>query len=123
MTRPTDAELAILNVLWNRGPCTVRQVTGELNRSRPTGYTTVLKLMQIMTGKKLLKRDEQSRAHVYRALHPREQMQRRLVKDLVRRAFGGSTMELLQQAISGGTASANDLMTMRRWISEQEKKS
>lgn len=99
------------------------QVTGELNHSRPTGYTTALKLMRIMTGKKLVKRDEQNRAHVYRALHPRERMQRRLVKDLVRRAFGGSMMELPQQAISGGTASAGDPMTMPRWISEQEKKS
>jgi len=123
MIRPTDAELAILNVLWSRGPCTVREVAGELNQARPTGYTTVLKLMQIMTEKKLVKRDEQSRAHVYRALHPREQMQRRLVKDLVQRAFGGSMLDLLQQAISGGTASAEDLATMRRWIDEQEKKS
>jgi len=123
MSRPTNAELAILNVLWSRGPCTVRQVAGELNHSRPTGYTTVLKLMQIMTEKKLVKRDEQSRAHVYRALHPRGQMQKRLVKDLVQRAFGGSTLELLQQAISGGAASADDLATMRRWIDEQEKKS
>jgi predicted transcriptional regulator len=89
--RPTDAELAILRVLWERGPSTVRQVHEVLSRERPGGYTTALKLLQIMTEKGLVRRDETDRTHVY---HPRlseEQTQRQLVRDLLERAFGGSS--------------------------------
>src|SRR5271165_6128467 len=91
--RPTDAELAILRVLWQEGPRTVRQVRDILERSQPTGYTTVLKLLQIMTEKGLVSRDESERTHVYRAGRSEGQTQRQLVGDLMRRAFGGSARE------------------------------
>src|SRR2546430_17724722 len=88
--RPTDAELAILRVLWDRGPSTVRQVHDVLGRERPAAYTTALKLLQIMTEKGLVERDERDRTHVYRARLSEEQTQRQLVRDLADRAFGGS---------------------------------
>ena len=97
--RPTDAELAILRVLWQRGPSTVRQVQDELNTTRQTGYTTVLKLLQIMTEKGLVRRDETDRAHVYEARLTEEQTQRQLVRDLLERAFGGSAEKLVMQAL------------------------
>src|SRR3989304_6323588 len=96
--RPTDAELAILRVLWDRGPSTVRQVQETLNSDRPTGYTTVLKLLQIMTEKGLVTRDERNRTHVYTTRHNEDLMQRRLVGDLLDRAFGGSARKLIMQA-------------------------
>jgi len=97
--RPTDAELAILRVLWRRGPSTVREVQDELNTTRQTGYTTVLKLLQIMTDKALVRRDETDRAHVYEARLTEEQTQRQLVRDLLERAFGGSAEKLVMQAL------------------------
>ena len=92
-TRPTDAELAILRVLWELGPATVRQVHGRLNRDRegkPAGYTTVLKLMQIMAERGMVRRDESRRSHVYHAVATEQKTQRRLVSDLLERVFGGS---------------------------------
>src|SRR5689334_10297261 len=97
---PTDAELAILAVLWRRGPCTVRDVHDALRSSHDTGYTTVLKLLQIMTQKGLVKRDESQRSHVYRAAVTADRTQRRLVGDLVDKAFGGSTHDLVMRALS-----------------------
>ena len=88
--KPTDAELAILRVLWERGPSTVRQVHELVARDRPAAYTTALKLLQIMTEKGLVDRDERERTHVYRARLSEEQTQRQLVRDLLDRAFGGS---------------------------------
>jgi predicted transcriptional regulator len=99
LPRPTDAELAILRVLWRRGPSTVREVQDELNTTRQTGYTTVLKLLQIMTDKGLVGRDETDRAHVYEARLTEEQTQRQLVRDLLERAFGGSHEKLVMQAL------------------------
>src|SRR5262245_29866753 len=96
--RPTDAELAILRVLWARGPSTVRQVTEALGRG--TGYTTTLKLLQIMTDKRLVARDESSRTHVYRAAFSEDETQRQLVGDLVDRVFGGSAAKLVLQALA-----------------------
>src|SRR5262245_32216333 len=93
--RPTPAELDILRVLWERGPSTVREVQEQLERDKPTGYTTVLKLLQIMTEKGLTEREEASRAHVYAARIPQSQTQRMLVRDLVDRAFGGSASQLV----------------------------
>src|ERR1700730_10630353 len=98
-SRPTSGELEILRVLWNRGPSTVRGVHEAL-RERRVGYTTVLKLLQIMTEKGLVKRDESQRAHVYQARIPQEQTQTQLVGDLVDRAFGGSPGRLVMQALS-----------------------
>jgi predicted transcriptional regulator len=118
--KPTPAELEILQVLWTRGPSTVREVAEELGRG--SGYTTILKLMQIMAEKKLVKREEESRAHVYRAVMARRQMQARLVKDLVERAFGGSMLTMLQQAVSGGNASKEELRALRETIEAEEKR-
>src|SRR5215471_20111882 len=88
--RPTDAELAILRILWERGPSTVRQVHDQLARDRSAAYTTALKLLQIMTEKGLVERDERERTHVYKAKLSEDQTQRQLVRDLLDRAFGGS---------------------------------
>ncbi len=121
LPRPTDAELAILRVLWQEGPATVRQVRDILERSQPTGYTTVLKLLQIMTEKRLVLRDESQRTHVYRAGRSEGQTQRQLVGDLVRRAFGGSALELVMQAIATSKASAADLAEIRQMIENLER--
>jgi len=114
--RPTDAELAILRVLWERGPSTVRQVHDVLLRERPTAYTTALKLLQIMTEKGLVRRDETERTHVY---HPRlseEQTQRQLIRDLLDRAFAGSSSKLVMQALATTRASADELVEIRRML-------
>lgn len=112
--KPTDAELAILRVLWERGASTVRQVYDELGRERPLAYTTALKLLQIMTEKGLVDRDERDRTHVYRARLSQDQTQRQLVRDLLDRAFGGSPGKLVMQALATKRASADDLREIRR---------
>src|ERR671919_3096836 len=115
--RPTDAELAILRVLWERGPSTVRQVHEVLvARDRPTAYTTALKLLQIMTEKGLVRRDETDRTHIYHARLSEEQTQRQLVRDLLDRAFGGSATKLVMQALAARRASAEELTEIRRLI-------
>jgi predicted transcriptional regulator len=120
--RPTDAELEILNVLWQRGACTVRDVHQAITRTRPSmGYTTVLKLMQIMAEKKLVRRDESQRAHVYEARLAREQTQRQLIGDLLDRAFEGSATKLVMQALSAKRASAEELSTIREMLDEFER--
>ena len=118
--RPTDAELAILRVLWQRGPSTVRQVQETLSQDRPTGYTTVLKMMQIMTDKGLVRRDESQRAHIYHPVFAEEETQQRLVGDLIERAFGGSTTNLVMQALSAKKASPEELAEIRRLLDESE---
>jgi BlaI family transcriptional regulator, penicillinase repressor len=120
LTRPTDAELAILRVLWSRGPSTVRQVHEALSRDRETGYTTVLKLMQIMTEKGLVERDESERTHVYQARFTQEATQQRLVSDLLDKAFGGSASQLVMQALAAKPASADELAQIRRLLDELE---
>ncbi|NUR54074.1 MAG: BlaI/MecI/CopY family transcriptional regulator [Acidobacteria bacterium] len=121
--RPTDAELSILRVLWERGPSTVRQVHDVLGRERPTAYTTALKLLQIMTEKGLVERDERDRTHVYRARLTEEQTQRQLVRDLLDRAFGGSAAKLVLQALASRRASPDELREIRRILdnARQEK--
>jgi predicted transcriptional regulator len=121
LPRPTDAELAILRVLWRLGPSTVRQVQEALNQDRETGYTTVLKLMQIMTEKGLVRRDETDRSHVYQARLKQEQTQRQLVDDLLERAFGGSARQLVMQALSGKKTSAKELAQIRELLDELER--
>jgi BlaI family penicillinase repressor len=121
LPRPTDAELAILRVLWRLGPSTVRQVQEILNQERETGYTTVLKLMQIMTEKGLVKRDETDRSHVYQARLKEEQTQRQLVDDLLERAFGGSARQLVMQALSGKKTPAKELAQIRKLLDELER--
>lgn len=118
--RPTDAELGILRVLWQAGPSTVREVHAVLDKSTPTGYTTVLKQLQIMTDKGLVERDEAQRAHIYRAHSPREEVQRGLVGDLVDRAFNGSASQLVLQALSARPASARDVAAIRRLLDDME---
>jgi predicted transcriptional regulator len=112
--RPTDAELAILRILWDRGPSTVRQVHDVLGRERPSAYTTALKLLQIMTEKGLVERDERDRTHVYRARLSEEHTQRQLVRDLVDRAFGGSAAKLVLQALTSKHASPAELREIRQ---------
>src|SRR6476469_10400956 len=112
--RPTDAELAILRILWDRGPSTVRHVHDVLNRERQASYTTALKLLQIMTEKGLVERDERDRTHIYRARLSEETTQRQLVRDLVDRAFGGSSTKLVMQALATRRASAEELKDIRR---------
>ncbi|HLF83241.1 MAG TPA: BlaI/MecI/CopY family transcriptional regulator [Blastocatellia bacterium] len=120
--RPTDAELGILRVLWQRGPSTVREVQESLNEVRPTGYTTVLKTLQIMTEKGLVRRDEQQRAHVYEARFARHQTQRQIVGDLLNRVFDGSASNLLMHALATkkGT-SAEELSQIRDILDEFER--
>ena len=114
--RPTDAELAILRILWDRGPSTVRQVHDILGRERQAAYTTALKLLQIMTEKGLVERDERDRTHIYRARLSEETTQRQLVRDLVDRAFGGSSSKLVMQALASKRASAEELRDIRKAI-------
>ncbi len=118
--RPTNAEFAILQVLWDRGPSTVRQVQEELSKSRSTGYTTALKLLQIMAEKSLVVRDESQRSHVYRARFSRQQVQRRMVGDLLERAFNGSAYTLVMQALSTKRASAEEITRIRELLEEFE---
>lgn len=118
--RPTDAELAILNVLWERGPSTVRDVHEALTARQATGYTTVLKLMQIMTEKGLVVRDESQRAHIYEAKYSEQRTQRQLLTDLANRAFGGSPARLVMQALSGRRASAEELNAIRDLLDKLE---
>ena len=114
--RPTDAELAILRILWDRGPSTVRQVHEILGQERTAAYTTALKLLQIMTEKGLVERDERDRTHIYRARLSEETTQRQLVRDLVDRAFGGSSTKLVMQALATKRASADELRDIRKAI-------
>ena len=115
--KPTDAELAILRVLWERGPSTVRQVAEALGKE--TGYTTALKLLQIMTEKGLVERDARARTHVYAAASTEDQTQRRLVSDLLARAFGGSTAKLVLQALSTRKTSPEELAEIKRFLDKQ----
>jgi predicted transcriptional regulator len=119
---PTDSELEILRVLWDRGPSTVRQVYEELKPAKPVGYTTVLKLMQIMAEKGLVRRNEEQRTHIYEPQLPRESTQRQLVGDLLDRAFGGSAMQLMMQALSTKRATPAEIDHIRRMLDEYVEK-
>ncbi|MEZ4385000.1 MAG: BlaI/MecI/CopY family transcriptional regulator [Nannocystaceae bacterium] len=115
--RPTEAETEILTLLWERGPSTVRDVHAALEARRGVGYTTVLKLMQIMAQKGLVERDERQRSHVYSALVEREGVQERLVGDLIDRAFAGSAADLVVRALSSKPASTEELSDLRALLS------
>src|SRR6059058_2799231 len=123
LPRPTDAELAILSVLWERGPSTVRDVHDDLSHTQATGYTTVLKLLQIMTEKGLVVRDEAQRAHIYEARYSEQKTQRQLLADLVDRAFGGSPAKLVVQALSGRKTTAEELSAIRDLLNSIEEES
>ena len=121
LPRPTDAELTILRVLWDRGPSTVRQVNETLSESRATGYTTTLKLMQIMAEKGLVTRDETDRTHLYRARLAQDRTQQQLVADLMQRAFGGSASALVMQALSAQPVSPEELEDIRKLVDNHRK--
>ena len=118
--RPTDGELEILRVLWQRGASTVRDVYDALSKTKPIGYTTVLKLMQIMSDKGLVRRDEEQRAHVYRAMVPQEQTQQQMVRDLLRRAFDDSASQLVMQALASKKTSPEELAEIRRLLADYD---
>jgi BlaI family transcriptional regulator, penicillinase repressor len=119
--RPTDAELEILTVLWSRGPSTVRDVHESVSQRKPAQYSTVLKFLQIMAEKGLVRRNEKQRAHIYEAAQPREWTQERLAGDLLHRAFGGSAKNLLMGALSARKASKKELAELRKILDEYEK--
>jgi len=116
--KPTDAELAILRVLWSRGPSTVRDVAAAMGREG--AYTTVLKLLQIMMDKQLVRRDESTRTHVYEAAHSEALMQQHLVADLLDRAFDGSAATLLMRALSAKKTSAKELADIRKLLKSKQ---
>jgi len=119
--RPTDAELEILTVLWSIGPATVRDVYNVICARRPAQYSTVLKFMQIMAEKGLVRRDETERAHVYRAARPREWTQQQLAGDLLERAFSGSAKALLMGALSARKATKEELADLRKLLDDYRK--
>jgi BlaI family penicillinase repressor len=123
-SRPTEAELEILTVLWSRGPSTVRDVHEAIEAKagrRPTQYTTVLKLLQIMVEKRLVERNEEARAHVYQASRPRKWTQRQIAGDLLERAFGGSAKSLVVGALSARKTSKEELAEIRKLLDEYDK--
>jgi BlaI family transcriptional regulator, penicillinase repressor len=120
--KPTSSELEILHILWERGASTVREVHEALHEKRPIGYTSVLKLMQIMTAKGTVRRNEEQRAHVYEAVQPEEKTKRDLALDVLQRVFDGSASELMMHALSGRKASKDEIEEMRRLLNEYERK-
>ena len=123
LPRPTDAELEILTVLWSRGASTVREIHELIAQRKPTQYTTVLKMLQIMSEKGLVQRNADQRAHVYEASCPQEATQRQLAGDLLERAFSGSAVRLMQGALSARKASKVELAEIRQLLDEYERKS
>jgi BlaI family penicillinase repressor len=119
--KPTDAELEILTVLWSRGPSTVRDVHEVLTARKPTQYTTVLKMLQIMAEKGLVRRNEKQRAHIYSPARPREWTQQQLAGDLLQRAFEGSARSLVLGALSARRASKEEIAELRKMLDEYEK--
>lgn len=119
--RPTQAELGILRVLWE-GPRPVREIHKILNERKPTGYTTVLKLAQIMTEKGLVERDESARPQIYRARYSRQRTQRQMLRDLVQRAFGGSVKALVMQALAGRKTAPEELAAIEKLLDRYEKR-
>ena len=119
---PTSSELEILQVIWRHGPSSVREVYRTLARDREIGYSTVLKFMQIMVEKGSLVRDERVRPQIYRAALPQARTQRSIVRDLVARAFGGSSMSLVVQALSDSRATADERREIRKLLDELDKK-
>jgi BlaI family penicillinase repressor len=119
--KPTAAELEILHILWRRGPSTVREVMDALNVQKDLGYTGVLKLMQNMTAKGIVRRNETQRAHVYEASRPAEQTKRQLTRDLLQRVFDGSTSQLMAHALDGRTPSRKEIEEIRSILRPYEE--
>lgn len=122
LQKPTTSELELLRILWAQGPCTVRQVHEALGEQKSIGYTSVLKLLQIMTTKGLVRRNEQERAHVYEAHHSPAEMKRQLAGDVLRKVFGGSASELMMHALEGRTTTKQELQDLRRLLDKYEDK-
>src|SRR5881227_1743709 len=120
--KPTASELEILRVLWTRGPSTVREVHESLSEKKELGYTTVLKLLQIMTTKGTVRRDEGQRAHVYEACQPATETKRQLVGDVLQRVFEGSASDLMLHALEGRRTSKKELDELRRLLDEYERR-
>jgi len=120
--KPTASELEILRVLWARGPSTVREVHEALSEKKDLGYTTVLKLLQIMTAKGTVRRDEGQRAHVYEACQPATETKRQLVGDVLQRVFEGSASELMIHALEGRKTSKKELVELRRLLDEYQRR-
>ncbi len=118
--RPTDRELTILRILWDNGPCTVRQVNEAMNADGSTGYTTTLKLMQIMTDKGLLRRDDSQFKHIFKPALTEAKAQKQLVGDMLERAFCGSAEKLVMRALSAKKISARELASIRKMLDEFE---
>lgn len=121
-SKPTASELEILRVLWTRGPSTVREVHEALSSQKAVGYTTVLKLLQIMTEKGTVRRDENQRAHVYEACEPAEKTKRQFAGDVLQRVFEGSASQLMQHALAGRQTSREEIEELRRLLDEYERK-
>ena len=121
-SKPTPTELEILRVLWDRGPSTVREVYETLSSAREIGYTTVLKIMQIMTAKGMVRRNEESRAHVYQACQPAEKTKQQLVSDLLHRAFADSASQLMMHALAGKKTSEREIEEIRRMLDQYEER-
>jgi BlaI family transcriptional regulator, penicillinase repressor len=119
--KPTASELEILRVLWARGPSTVREVHEALSEKKSQGYTTVLKLLQIMTAKGSVRRNETQRAHVYEACLPAEQTKRQIAGDVLQRVFEGSASQLMMHALAGRKASPEEISELRRLLDEHER--
>lgn len=119
--KPTDSELEILNILWHKGPCTVREVHDILEQSKEAGYTTTLKLMQIMHDKMLVKRDASNKSHVYTANISQEKTQGQLVRRMIDNVFNGSASQLVMQALGNTKATAQELQEIKKYLDEMEK--
>nr|WP_286755090.1 BlaI/MecI/CopY family transcriptional regulator [Roseivirga sp. UBA838] len=119
--KPTESELEILNVLWTNGPSSVREVNKKINEQKEVGYTTTLKLMQIMTQKGLVERDESSRSHIYSARIKAEDIQEQMLDKLLNTAFGGSASKLVLSALGSGKASARELEEIKALIQKLEQ--
>ena len=120
--KPTDSELEILNILWEKGPCTVREVHEVLAKSKDAGYTTTLKLMQIMHEKKLLERNESAKSHVYTANISQEKTQGQLVKRMIDNVFNGSASQLVMQALGNHKTNHEELQEIKKYLEEMEKR-
>jgi BlaI family transcriptional regulator, penicillinase repressor len=120
--RPTDGELALLKVLWRRGPSTVREVHEDLRAAQETAYTTTLKLLQIMTEKGIVERDESQKSHVYRAVAGEEQVKKSFVRDMMEKVFAGSASQLVMSALGSKPATAGEIDEIRRMLDDLAKK-
>jgi BlaI family transcriptional regulator, penicillinase repressor len=119
---PTPSELAILQILWSRGPSTVREIHETLSKEKDVGYTSALKLLQIMTAKGIVKRTEDQRAHVYSANQPAEKTKQQFAADVLKRVFAGSASQLMQHVLSGKRGSKKEIDEIRRMLDEYERK-